>query len=66
MRALAIGENDPRAALRALSDVVAGGIINQASPEYIYVLGFSLHSLKPNGRMHSLKATLLNAKGLTA
>ena len=34
-------------------------------PEYIYVLGFSPQNLKMDGRMHPLKVTLKDSKGLT-
>ncbi len=45
---------------------LAGGLkLVAASPEFIYVLGFSPSSLKSDGKFHSLKVTLANSKGLT-
>ncbi len=35
-----------------------------AAPEYLYVLGFSPLDLKPDGKYHTLKVTLKNAKGM--
>jgi hypothetical protein len=35
-----------------------------ATPEYVYVLGFSPQNLKLDGSFHNLKVTLVNPKGL--
>jgi VWFA-related protein len=35
-----------------------------ASPEFIYVLGFTPENLKSNGKFHSLKVTLKDPKGM--
>ena len=44
---------------------LAGGLRQlAASPEFIYVLGFSPSNLKSDGKFHSLKVTLLAPKGL--
>ncbi|MGD0783425.1 MAG: VWA domain-containing protein [Candidatus Aminicenantales bacterium] len=45
---------------------LAGGLRQlAASPEFIYVLGFSPANLKSDGKFHSLKVVLSNSKGLT-
>jgi VWFA-related protein len=35
-----------------------------ATPEYVYILGFSPQNLKLDGSFHNLKVTLVNSKGL--
>lgn len=43
-----------------------GGIARVAAPpEYLYMLGFSPTALKPDGKIHSLKVTLVNGRGYT-
>jgi hypothetical protein len=46
------------------NDLKAGFAQVAASPEFVYVLGFSPQNLKPDGAYHALKVKLTNARGL--
>ena len=46
------------------NDLAAGLRQLAATPEFIYILGFSPSNLKSDGKFHSLKVVLANSKGL--
>jgi len=48
------------------NDLKAGFAQVAASPEFVYVLGFSPQNLKPDGAYHALQVKLTNARGLDA
>ncbi len=47
------------------NDLVGGFKRLAASPEFIYVLGFTPTSLKSDGKFHNIKVSLKDVKGLT-
>ncbi len=47
------------------NDLLAGLNHVAAVPEFVYLLGFSPQSLKPDGSFHKLKVALVNDKGLS-
>ncbi len=47
------------------NDLLGGMNRVAAAPQFIYLLGFSPTSLKPDGSFHKLKVALVNEKGLS-